>query len=89
MGFRFQRRLPLLKGLTLNISKSGPSVTVGGAGASLNLSKRGLLGSSGIPGTGLSYRSRLGQQQPLKQLLIALFWLGLMAALGYLYQTYM
>jgi hypothetical protein len=89
MGFRFQRRLTLLKGLTLNMSKSGPSLTLGGRGASLNLGQRGITGNAGISGTGLSYRAKLSQHQPLKKLLLALFWLGLMAALGYLYQTYM
>jgi hypothetical protein len=33
MGFRFQKRIRLFKGLTLNLGKSGTSWTVGGPGA--------------------------------------------------------
>ena len=37
MGFRFQKRIRIFKGLTLNLSKSGTSWTVGGPGAAVNL----------------------------------------------------
>jgi hypothetical protein len=33
MGFRFQKRIRIFKGLTLNSNKSGTSWTVGGPGA--------------------------------------------------------
>ncbi|MBS0396467.1 MAG: DUF4236 domain-containing protein, partial [Proteobacteria bacterium] len=33
MGFRFQRRVRILPGLRLNLSKSGVSASVGGRGA--------------------------------------------------------
>ena len=59
MGFRFQKRIRLFKGLTLNLSKTGTSWTVGGRGASVNLRDGKATGNVGIPGTGLSYRSRL------------------------------
>jgi hypothetical protein len=32
MGFRFQKRIRIFKGLTLNLSKSGTSWEVGGPG---------------------------------------------------------
>jgi hypothetical protein len=32
MGFRFQKRIRIFKGLTLNLSKSGTSWAVGGRG---------------------------------------------------------
>lgn len=35
------------------------SVSVGGRGRTLNISKRGTYGTVGVPGTGLSYRQRL------------------------------
>lgn len=60
MGFRFQKRIRIFKGLTLNLSKSGTSWTVGGPGASVNLKDGKATGTVGIPGTGLSYRERLG-----------------------------
>ena len=59
MGFRFQKRIRLLKGLTLNLSKTGTSWTIGGLGASVNIKDGKATGNVGIPGTGLSYRSRL------------------------------
>jgi hypothetical protein len=59
MGLRFQKRLRLFKGLTLNLSKTGTSWTIGGRGASINLKDGKATGNVGIPGTGLSYRSKL------------------------------
>jgi hypothetical protein len=60
MGLRFQKRIRIFKGLTLNLSKSSTSWTLGGRGASVNLQDGKATGSVGIPGTGLSYRKRLG-----------------------------
>lgn len=72
MGFRFQKRIRLLPGLRLNLSKSGASVTVGTPGLSVNLGKDGATGNVGILGTGLSYRENLGNssktQPELEQL---------------------
>ena len=59
MGFRFQKRIRLFKGLTLNLSKTGTSWAIGGRGASVNLRDGKTTGNVGIPGTGLSYRGRL------------------------------
>jgi Protein of unknown function (DUF4236) len=41
----------------LNLSKSGGSMSLGGRGATLNLSKRGKMVTTALPGSGLSYRS--------------------------------
>ena len=59
MGLRFQKRIRLFKGLTLNLSKTGTSWTIGGRGTSINLKDGKATGNVGIPGTGLSYRSKL------------------------------
>ena len=59
MGYRFQKRIRIFKGLTLNLSKSGTSWTVGGLGASVNVKDGKATGTVGIPGTFLSYRERL------------------------------
>ncbi len=37
MGFRFQKRVRIFKGLTLNLSKCGASWTLGGNEASVNM----------------------------------------------------
>ena len=65
MGFRFQKRIRIFKGLTLNVSKTGTSWTVGRPGASVNVRKNKISGTVGIPGSGLSYRETLvgGKQE--------------------------
>lgn len=59
MGFRFQKRIRLFKGLTLNLSKTGRSWTIGDRGSSVNLRDGKATGNVGISGAGLSYHSRL------------------------------
>jgi hypothetical protein len=60
MGWRFQRVLRIIPGLRVNLSKSGVSTSVGPRGASVNIGRHGVTTSAGLPGTGLSYRQRLG-----------------------------
>jgi uncharacterized protein DUF4236 len=57
MGFRFRKRLKLIPGVWINLSKRGSSLSVGGHGATVNFSKRGVIGSASIPGSGVSYRT--------------------------------
>lgn len=59
MSFRFRRKIKIVTGLSLNVGKRGVSVTAGVRGASITYGKRGLYGNVGLPGTGMSYRSRL------------------------------
>ena len=59
MSFRFQRRIKILPGLRLNVSKTGISWTVGTRGASITARDGKLTGNVGLPSTGLSYRKRL------------------------------
>ena len=65
MGFRFYRRVRLFPGVTVNLSRSGPSVSVGVRGAHLTLGRRGVTRTVGIPGTGIFYTSRAGRQTAL------------------------
>jgi hypothetical protein len=60
MGFRFQRRISILPGVRINLSKSGASASIGPKGADVNIGPRGVTTNAGIPGTGMSYRSKLG-----------------------------
>jgi len=54
--FRFQKRIRLAKGVTLNVGKRGvSSVRIGRRGAGVNIGKRGTKTTVGIPGTGASY----------------------------------
>ena len=57
MGMRFQKRIKILPGVYINLSKSGVSASVGGHGATVNVGADGRrMVTVGIPGTGLSYR---------------------------------
>src|SRR5436309_4100793 len=62
MGFRFYRRVRLFPGVSVNLSRSGPSLSVGVRGAHLTVGKRGVTRTVGIPGTGIFYTSRTGTQ---------------------------
>lgn len=64
LTFRFQRRVRLFPGLRLNLSKGGVSFSAGPRGSSLTAGRRGIYGNLGLPGTGLSKRSRLGRSTP-------------------------
>ncbi len=56
---RFQKRITITKGLSLNISPSGLSFTAGVKGASINVGSKGVFLNTGIPGTGLSDRRQI------------------------------
>ena len=57
MGFRFQKRLRILPGVTLNLSKSGISTSVGVRGARITKGHGKTRVTVGLPGTGLSHSS--------------------------------
>lgn len=61
MGLRFFRRKQLFPGLRLNMSKSGPSLSVGVRGAHMTVGRRGVTRTVGVPGTGVFYTSRSGR----------------------------
>lgn len=60
MGYRFQRRIKLSKGVHLNLSKSGVGMSTGIRGLGVSTGPRGSIVHAGLPGTGLSYRKGLG-----------------------------
>ncbi len=55
MSFRFFKRFRVAPGLTVNLSKSGVSLSVGPRGARVTVGPRGVRTTVGIPGTGVSY----------------------------------
>ena len=59
MALFFRKRIKILPGVTLNLSKSGVSATVGRKGASVSVGKRGTYLNAGQPGTGIYSRTRL------------------------------
>lgn len=60
MGWRFRRSFKIAPGVRFNVSKSGVSWSLGGRGATVNLSKRGVRQTIDMPGTGLSFTQQLG-----------------------------
>jgi hypothetical protein len=50
----------IFPGLSVNLSKSGPSLTVGMCGAHVTMGPRGVRRTVGIPGTGIYYTSQSG-----------------------------
>lgn len=67
MPLRFRRSVKLAPGIRLNFSGSGLSWTLGPRGASLGVGRNGTYLNSGIPGTGLYSRTRLGRETPRTQ----------------------
>jgi hypothetical protein len=62
MGLRFQRRIRILPGVRLNLSKSGIGFSAGRTGLRIGMAaKRRKYFSAGLPGTGLSYRTFFGR----------------------------
>ncbi|WP_421315826.1 DUF4236 domain-containing protein [Aeromonas veronii] len=59
MGFRFRRSITIIPGVRVNLSNGSPSLSVGPRGASVSFGSRGTYANLGLPGTGLSYRTRL------------------------------
>jgi hypothetical protein len=57
VGFRFQRRIKVFPGLTMNISKSGIGFSVGGRGLHAGVDSKGRRYTNvSLPGTGISWR---------------------------------
>lgn len=59
MALRFRRSVKIAPGLRLNFGKRGMSMSAGVRGATMTFGARGVYGNVGLPGTGLSYRTKL------------------------------
>src|SRR2546427_608549 len=55
MGWRYRSSVRLARGLRINLSRSGASLSVGRRGATVNLGRRGIRGTVGLPGSGIGY----------------------------------
>jgi hypothetical protein len=63
MGFRFRKRIRIVEGLYLNLGKRSGSLSVGGEGATANISKKGCPEHIQAAGN----RDRLPEQADLDQ----------------------
>ena len=67
MGLRFQRRIKILPGVRINLSKPGVGLSVGGRGAHIGITARGQRYTSiRGPGTGVSWMARKARR-PLRK----------------------
>jgi Protein of unknown function (DUF4236) len=90
MNWRFQKRIKLIPGARLNLSKGGVSTRVGIRGAGITLGKSGMTASGGLPGTGFYVSHKLAQPSASSQLFAAptqgrtgyWFWIFLLVAIG-------
>ncbi|WP_170270329.1 DUF4236 domain-containing protein [Heliorestis acidaminivorans] len=55
MSFRFFKRIKIAPGVTMNLSKSGPSFSFGPQGMRYTVGSKGTRTTLGLPGTGLYY----------------------------------
>jgi hypothetical protein len=53
VGWRMFRRITIAPGVRVNISRSGPSLSIGPRGFKKTFSRRGVRTTVGIPGTGV------------------------------------
>jgi Protein of unknown function (DUF4236) len=72
MGFRFQKRIKVLPGITLNLSGKGISTSIGTTGARVTFGHGKRRVTTGIPGSGISHttvtsthKSSKSQPKPL------------------------
>lgn len=65
MPLRFNRRVSLIPGLRLNLSKSGASLSLGHRGAWYTVGRRGSRATLGLPGTGLYWTEKVSPTAPL------------------------
>jgi len=64
MAWSYRRRIKIIPGVHLNLSKSGISTTIGVKGASVNFGPMGTFINTGIPVLGISNRHQLSGASP-------------------------
>ena len=70
MGWRYRKRIKILPGIHINISKSGISTNVGVKGASVTFGPKGTYVNAGLPGTGLYRRDKVSIPKKKKTLIL-------------------
>ena len=59
MGLRVRRSIKVVPGVRLNLTQKGiSSLSIGKRGATINVNRQGVQASLGVPGTGVSYRTK-------------------------------
>lgn len=69
MGLTFSKRIKIAKGVSLNLSKSGVSLSLGVKGAKYNINSKGKSSVSlSLPGTGVGYRKSFSLKNVVNKL---------------------
>jgi len=82
MGLRYRRRISILPGLRLNVSRSGISTSIGRRGLWVTYGRRGRRTTVGLPGSGISYTSVSTARSAARGRSGAAWWLWLALALA-------
>lgn len=61
---RLQKKIKIFRGLTINLSKSGVTASIGPKGAVVNVGRGRSKVTVGVPGTGLSHKQALTDAAP-------------------------
>src|SRR5260370_27145007 len=78
MGLRFRKSVRIARGMRVNLTGHGmSSVSFGRPGSTLNFGRTGVRGTVGVPGSGLSYSSRLSAGSALGLGLVIAFFTAL------------
>lgn len=67
MAWGFRKRIKIIPGVHLNLSRSGISTSIGIRGANLTVGKTGAYSNIGIPGTGIYQRQKLSGDKPTNE----------------------
>ncbi len=67
MAWSYRKRIKIIPGVHVNLSKSGISTTIGVKGLSVNISPKGKTLNQSIPGTGLYNRQRIPNPIPTQK----------------------
>ncbi len=87
MPLRFSRRISLIPGLRVNLSRSGPSLSIGHRGLWYTVGSHRRRVTIGVPGTGLYWTQQVSPAAPLHHghraaFVFVILALGLLALLG-------
>ncbi len=64
MGLKFHKKIKILPGLDINLSKKGMGVSIGPKGSKLTINSKGdIYTNISIPGTGVSFREKVNKKK--------------------------
>ena len=64
MGLKFHKKIKVLPGLDINLSKKGMGVSIGPKGSKLTINSKGdIYTNISIPGTGVSFREKVNKKK--------------------------